>query len=40
MGNAGICPICGGRGIVWTGGELVKCARCGGRGVLQPARNG
>lgn len=34
MGNAGICPNCGGSGTVWTGKERKICYRCGGSGSL------
>ena len=31
MGNAGVCPLCGGKGWIWTGAARVVC-RCGGSG--------
>lgn len=36
MGNAGICPRCGGKGWYWDGEKEVLCRKCDGRGVLQP----
>lgn len=27
-----VCPVCGGKGTVWTGKARVVCPRCGGTG--------
>lgn len=34
MGNAGICPRCGGKGTIWTGAARITCPRCGGSGIV------
>lgn len=36
MGNAGICPKCGGEGTIWTGEKRIICRECHGKGTIQP----
>jgi DNA-directed RNA polymerase subunit RPC12/RpoP len=36
MGNAGICPRCGGKQTIWTGEKRIPCPDCRGRGTKYP----
>ena len=43
MGNAHMCPRCGGRGATWDGGRLIGCRKCSptpGQPVDDPAAPG